>query len=140
MKGFILMAVITVRLFVESDIHSTEEMSSLIGVISNGGWRKGDLRGRTGRVYTSHSWKLTSRITVAEDIDEIEKMTEGAIVEILSKLDGRESQFADLARANISGFSVYLTSELLPPFICSADLLSRISKLGVDLEVCVAPH
>lgn len=134
------MAVITATLFVESDIHSREEMSSLIGVPSNGGWKKGDLRGKTGKAYLTHSWKLTTRIAVAEDVDEIVRKTEAAIAEVLSQMDGRESQFASVAKTNISGFAVYLTSELMPPFICSSELLSSISKLGVDLEVSIALH
>jgi hypothetical protein len=134
------MATITVALFVESDVCSTEEMSSLIGVPCDAGWRKGDLRGKTGKVYPTHAWKLTTRISAPEDVDEIERATEVAIVEVLSKMDGHESRFADLARASISGFAVYLTSELMPPFICRSEVLNRINRLGADLEVSVAQH
>jgi hypothetical protein len=129
------MADISATLFVESTTHSFEEMLSTIGVPSNSGWRKGDPRGRTGKVFITDSWAITARQKIEEDVNRIEKAIQSVTEQVLFKIRGHEKQFSEIAGYGISGLRISIVSKLLPPCILPAHLLHEISRLGVELEV-----
>jgi hypothetical protein len=132
------MADISITLFVESTTHSMEELLCVIGVPSDCGWRKGTARGKTGKVFVTDSWAITTKRHIPEDIDQIEKANHSAVEELLNKIRGHESRFKEMARYGVAGLRISIVSELLPPCILSADILRQIGVLGVDLEIEIA--
>lgn len=134
------MAEISVSLFIESEDHTVEQMDTAIGVISEKSWRKGDARGRTGKVYSTHSWQVNRKCRVTDEIDEIEKATKDTLREVLNRMQGYEDHFRTVAKWGKSALRIYLVSPLIPPFIVDAAIIASIASLGVELEVEVAPQ
>ncbi|MEO6805322.1 MAG: DUF4279 domain-containing protein [Edaphobacter sp.] len=134
------MAEISVALFIESETHSLEDLIAMIGVECNKSWRKGDARGRTDKVYATDSWAMAAKLRVPENIDEIETGIKDAVKEVLVRMRGREDQFRRAIAWGVSGLRISIVSPLLPPCILEAEALNTISKLGVGLEIEVAPQ
>lgn len=134
------MADISVALFIESESHDVDQMNAAIGVHSEKSWRKGDLRGRTGKVYSTDSWLQASKCVVADEIDEIDRAARKTVLSVVSRLQGHEDRFREVAAWGKAGLRVSLVSRLLPPLLIEARALELIGKLGVELEVDVAPQ
>lgn len=129
------MAIISVTLFLESENQTVEEMESVIGVPTGGGWQKGDPRGRTGKTFKTNAWKQVEKTTVLDDPDQFLAALQRSVTAVLSRINGHERQFRLVASSCTSGLIIGVSSKTVPPFVLSAELLDRIASLGVDFEV-----
>ncbi len=111
------MAEISITLFIESETHSLEDLTSTIGVDCTKWWRKGDVRGRTGKVYATNSWARAIKLKVPEDVDEVELGIKSAVDQVLSAMRGHEDQFRSVVAWGVSSLRISIVSELMPPCI-----------------------
>lgn len=129
------MAKVTTWLFIESEDLSVDGMSQMIGVKCDRSWRKGDPRGRTGKHYTTKSWKLESVAEVEESSEVILNQLTASLRDILNRMRGHEQGFHSAASHGISGLMVGIQAESPPAILFDADIIKGISALGVDLEL-----
>jgi hypothetical protein len=131
------MTKISASLFVESEDWSVEEMSSRIGLQPTGGWRKGELRGATGKLHTTSAWQFTENATADDEADQVASALESALRSLVEKITGYEERFCAVAESHTAGCLIAISSKFVPPLIISSPLLTAISKLNVDLEIDV---
>lgn len=129
------MAKLNTWLFIESEDESVDSMSRLIGVECNSSWKKGDPRGRTGKVYKTNAWKLGSTVEVSENPDEVISQLKRSLTDILDRIEGHEAEFCSLAMRGTSGMLVGITAESPPAIILDAATLKRLSSLRINLEI-----
>jgi hypothetical protein len=132
------MATILVQLFVESTSASVEEISSLIGVAGDIGWRRGAPRGISGKTYATDAWRLQKKTDVADNADEILSAVEQNLTFILNRMQAHENQFRAVKVSNTSGLLIGISSKIIPPLIVKSEILNRISSLDLDLEIDIA--
>lgn len=129
------MAIITISLFIESEDQTVELLASKIGVPASAGWTKGDSRGKTGKVYTTNSWKQVERVVTSDDPDQFVATLQRAIATVLERVVGHEREFRQVASSSTSGLVIGISSKQVPPLILNAELLERVAVLGIDCEV-----
>lgn len=129
------LARILVWLYMESQDFTVEWMCENIGVPCDVSWRKGDQRGRTSKVFMTNSWKLESSVEVGEFCDEVPEQVNKSLNEVLDRMSGHEDRFRSVASLGESGILIGITASYVPAIILNASTLSRISALGVDVEI-----
>lgn len=97
------------------------------------------LAGTLASYFRPISWAITSRLQVAEDVHAIENSTKSALEGIIAQVTGHEREFRQIARYGVAGLRISIVSEMLPPCVLTSNLLTDISRLGVDLEIEVSP-
>jgi uncharacterized protein DUF4279 len=130
------MARVTVWLFIESTDLDADQMSTRIGVPPDKSWRKGDPRGKTGKVFGLHSWKLESRVEVDEDPLAIGATVQTCLRDVLGRIIDHADRFRILALGQKSaGLYIGISAKEAPALDLKAETIGIISTLGVDLEL-----
>jgi hypothetical protein len=127
---------ISAKIFIESDSQSLEEMELSIGVASQGGWRKGDARGATGKVYATSSWQVEST-SYADDEngDHQSEVLSRVTAEVLGWVAGHEASFRQCVDGATAGILFSVSAEMIPPLIFSPEHVAAIAHLRISLEV-----
>jgi hypothetical protein len=130
------MARVTVWLFIESTDLDVDQMSTRIGLPADKFWRKGDPRGKTGKVLDLNSWKLESRVEVKEDPLVISETVKTCLCDVLGRIRDHADRFRILALGQKSaGLYIGISADEVPSLGLNAEMIGTISTLGVDLEL-----
>jgi hypothetical protein len=118
-------------LSVESVTFTPEEISRRIGSFDRC-HRIGDPRGKTGKVWDKNEWEIVQQASgpfrVTGDVF-------GSTLNILlSRLDGREEAFAELAKAGDAVLRVVITSDGYPGISLTPNQLTRLQRLGMSVD------
>jgi Domain of unknown function (DUF4279) len=128
------MANITVWLFLESESLTADEMSQRIGLACDRAWHKGEARGKTGKVFSTNSWKLVSRLEVDENPINIGEKVHACLSEVLDRIKDHADRFRSVASGQKAGLYIGISADEAPALNLKAETISTISTLGVDLE------
>ncbi|HUJ41564.1 MAG TPA: DUF4279 domain-containing protein [Candidatus Acidoferrales bacterium] len=129
------MATITVWLFLESETLTADQMSERIGIPFDRSWRKGEARGRTGKVFSTNSWKLESQSDVDENPIKVGEKVEVCLDDVLGRIGDYTDRFRALTSDQKSGLYIGISANEAPALGLKAETISKIGALGVDLEI-----
>lgn len=129
------MARVTVWLFIESSDMDANQMSAAIGVPADKTWRKGDARGRTGKVYGTDSWTLESRSDVNENPVAVGESIQKCLDSILNRIQGHTDSFRAIASGRTCGIYVGVSTNAAPAVEFTAETIRKMSTLGVGIEL-----
>jgi len=131
----IIMARITVWLFIECADLSVEEISAQIGLEPDKSHRIGDPRGKTGKAYEINSWSLESVVQVEENPMTTGERVQQSLDEVLRRIEGSAARFRSLTSGRTAGIYVGISADENPALGLKAATISAIAALGVDLEI-----
>lgn len=130
------MARVTVWLFIESTDLDVDQMSSRIGLPADKSWRKGDPRGKTGKVFDINAWKLESRLEVDENPLVIGETVQTCLRDVLGRIGDHADRFRTLALGQKSaGIYIGISADEAPALEFKSETVRAIATLGVDLEL-----
>ena len=129
------MATITVWLFIESENLTVEQMSERIGLDCDQSWRRGEARGRTGKVFSTNCWKMESLAEVEENPIEVGESVRVCLGNVLGRIKGHADHFRALASDQKAGLYIGVSANAAPALEFRADAIKAVSMLGVDLEI-----
>jgi hypothetical protein len=129
------MAHVTAYLFIESEAITAEDLSTKIGVRCDRSWKKGDPRGRTGKVYVTNGWKVMESASVSDQPDEIGRALGEALRTLLLRMRDHASAFASAATVGTSGLLIGVRAPAAPPIVIDADAILMLANLGVPVEI-----
>jgi Domain of unknown function (DUF4279) len=129
------MASITVWLFVESKSLTPDQMAEQIGLPFDKSWRIGEARGGTGKVFSTNSWKIESRLELDENPIMLGLKIQSCLDEVLGRARDHADRFRGLALSQESGLYIGISANEAPALNLKAEAISAISRLGVDLEI-----
>lgn len=129
------MATITVWLFIESENLTTDQMSEQIGLACDRSWHKGEARGRTGKVFSTNSWKIEAHSEVDEDPIKVGDSIRACLDSLLGRIRGYADRFRGVAFGRTSGLYIGVSASATPTLEFKADTIKTVSMLGVDLEL-----
>jgi hypothetical protein len=122
---------VSLHLAVESATLAPEEMCQRIGSFDRC-HRIGDSRGKTGKVWDKNEWEIVQQASgpfrVTGDV------FESTLNILLSRLDGREEAFAELAKAGDAVLLVVIMSDGYPGISLTPNQLTRLQCLGVSVD------
>jgi len=121
------MANVTVCLFVESQNLSVDQMSERIGLPCDQSWQKGEPRGRTGRVFSTNSWKMEERCEVGEDPIKVGESVNACLDKVLGRIEGHVDRFRALASDQKSGLYIGVSASSAPALEFSAEAIKAVS-------------
>ncbi len=122
-------------LFLESETLAPDEMSQRIGLPYDKAWHKGETRGRTGKVFSTNSWKLESRLEVDENPVKIGEEVHACLSDVLGRIRDHAGRFRTVASGQTAGLYIGISADEAPALDLKAEEISTISTLGVDLEL-----
>jgi len=129
------MATITVWLFIESERLSADQMSKQIGIRCDKSWNKGETRGKTGKVFSTNSWKLEGRVEVDEDALIIGNKVHACLADVLARIKSHTDSFRTVALGQTAGLYIGIRADAAPALEIKAETIRTIASLGVDLEI-----
>src|ERR1700740_2245518 len=129
------MANITVWLFVESENLTVEQMSERIGLACDQSWQKGEARGRTGKVFSTNSWKMEAHAEVEENPIKVGASADACLGNVLERIKGHADSFRALGSDQKSGLYIGVSANAAPALEFKADMIKAVSMLNVDLEL-----
>jgi Domain of unknown function (DUF4279) len=129
------MARVTVWLFIESPDLDVDQMSARIGLPADKSWQKGDLRGKTGKVYETNSWSLESQLEVAENPLTVGENVRACLNDVLGRVRDHADRFKAVASGRTAGLYLGISADEAPAVEIKAETIRGISNLGVDLEI-----
>jgi len=129
------MATITVWLFVESEKLTVDQMSEQIGLACDQSWHKGAARGRTGKVFSTNSWKMEARSEAEDNPIKVGECVSACLGDLLGRIKDHTDRFRALASEQESGLYIGVSASAAPALELKADMIKAVSALGVDLEL-----
>ena len=117
-----------VRLKIISDVHSPEEISSILGVRYDRAWRVGDKRGKSIIVEKTNGWLMESMLPKNTPL---EAQMEG----LLHRLRPFASKIKALADTCTIEFSCVIYCQYHPALYFEGGMIAAIASLGAALDI-----
>jgi hypothetical protein len=129
---------VTVEVAIESTRLTPEQITDAVGVPWDEARHIGDLRGRTGKTWDRHVWRILNR---KKGVDypgrSAHELLPVCMTEFLDRLKDISGGLQSVIRSEGGEFGVHITSAFIPGLSFEPQTLRVIAELGLSVDVDV---
>lgn len=123
------------ELIISSETLTPDDISGQIGIPCDRSWRVGDLRGKTGKRWTTSGWVLKS--ATAASSHTVSSLFSSCLSNLAKRLEPITEKIKDLSVEGDVGVSVEILAPEIPGLCIDRDTLRVIASVGAWLDIDV---